>query len=269
MGLPAPSSDRTCVVTGASSGIGEEIARELARRGYGVTLVARREDRLKALAAELVSGQSVRAEVVTADLADPDARAAIMSTVAERGLVVDMLVNNAGIGTTGRVSAADPERELTMLRTNVEALVDLTMRCLPGMVARGRGGILNVASTAAFQPLPGQAGYAATKAFVLSYSQATAAEVRKAGVSVTALCPGPVRTEFGDTAGFSAKEMNVPEFVWVPAADVARAGLDGLDAGRTVVIPGLLNKIGAVAASHVPRRVLLPILAKGHPALKR
>jgi hypothetical protein len=156
-----------------------------------------------------------------------------------------------------------------MIRTNIEALADLTMRCLPGMVARGRGGILNVASTAAFQPLPGQAGYAATKAFVLSYSQAISAEVKRAGVTVTALCPGPVRTEFGDTAGFSAQEMNLPELVWVPAPEVARMGVDGLAAGRAVVIPGMLNKVSAIAASHVPRRVLLPILAKGHPALRR
>jgi len=269
MGLPEPSAESTCVVTGASSGIGAEIARELARRGHGVTLVARRADRLEALAAELNTGQSVRAEVISADLSDPAARAGIVSEVADRGLVVDVLVNNAGIGTTGRVSQAERDKELAMVRTNVEALVDLTMMCLPGMVTRGRGGVLNVASTAAFQPLPGQAGYAATKSFVLSYSQATAAEVKKAGVTVTALCPGPVRTEFGATAGFEESEMSIPEFIWVSAADVAKAAVDAFDSGRSVVIPGLANRVGAVAAAHIPRSLLLPILAKGHPALKR
>jgi short-subunit dehydrogenase len=269
MGLPTPSANSTCIVTGASSGIGVEIARELARRGHGVTLVARREDRLKTLADELSSKQGVRVEVVPADLTDPAARAELVAAVAERGLTVDVLVNNAGFGTTGRTSEADVERELDMIRTNVEAVVDLTTRVLPGLVERGRGGILNVASTAAFQPLPGQAGYAATKAFVLSYSEAIAAEVKRSGVTVTALCPGPVRTEFGDAAGFSAAEMSVPEFIWVSAEEVAKAGVDALAAGRLYVVPGAANKFGAVTAAYLPRSVLLPILGRAHPALRR
>ncbi len=255
-------------MTGASSGIGVEVARELARRGYGVTLVARRADRLESLAGELRAGTGIRAEVLPADLTDGDARASIPTAVAERGLTVDVLVNNAGFSTAGPVYKADRDRELAMVRTDVEAVVDLCTLFLPGMVARGRGGVLNVASTAAFQPMPGQAGYGASKAFVLSYSQAVHSELTGTGVTVTALCPGPVRTEFVETAGLDDRVTKVPGFVWTDAAEVARQGVGGLIAGRGVVIPGVLNKMSAVGGHLAPRSVLLPILKRAWPAMK-
>lgn len=270
MVLPAPAPDRTSIVTGASSGIGRELARALAARGLGVTLVARREDRLRALADELRSIHGVRAEVIAADLSDPDSRSGIASELADRGLTVDVLVNNAGLSTTGAVHRGDAERDILMIRTDVEAIVHLCSLFLPGMVRRGRGAVLNVASTAAFQPLPGQAGYGAAKAFVLSYSRATRAELKGTGVTMTVLCPGPVHTEFAEAAGFTEEESSnaLPKFMWVSASDVAKTAVEGLDRDRAVVIPGIANRVGAVVAHLTPRRLLLPLLAKQHPALE-
>jgi short-subunit dehydrogenase len=258
------------VITGASSGIGVDLARELARRGHGVTLVARRDGPLRELADELASGHGVRAEVVTADLADVDERKRLVEEVAQRGLTVDVLVNNAGFSTMGPVHRSDPDREVAMLRTDVEAVAHLCSVVLPGMVERGRGAVLNVASTAAFQPLPGQAGYGGSKAFVLSYSQALAEEVRRHGVTVTVLCPGPVETGFAEVMGLSDEEAasSLPRFMWVSSADVAAQAIAGLDKGRGVVIPGAPNWISAGFARVVPRRLLLPILASRHPSLR-
>lgn len=270
MALPEPAPDRTCVVTGASSGIGTELARQLARRGLGVTLVARREDRLNAIADDLASSMGVRTEVIAADLTDEAARASIPVTLAERGLTVDVLVNNAGLSTTGPVASSDAAAELRMVRTDVEAIVHLCSLAVPGMVERGRGAVLNVASTAAFQPLPGQAGYGGSKAFVLAYTRALAQELHGTGVTATTLCPGPVETEFAETAGFTEEEASgsLPKIMWLSAAAVAKAGIDGMERGRPVVIPGMANRIGARVAHLTPRRLLLPILARQHPALK-
>ena len=270
MTLPAPAPDRTALVTGASSGIGVEIARDLARRGHGVTLVARREDRLQELADELAAAHGVRTEVIGADLAEPGSRAAVVDEVAERGLTIEVLVNNAGLSTSGPVHRSDVEAELRMVRVDVEAVVELCSRVLPAMVARGRGAVLNVASVGSFQPLPGQAGYGAAKAFVLSYTQGIQGEVRGTGVTVTALCPGPVRTGFGEAAGLdpAASEAALPSFMWVEADEVARAGVAGLDRGRSVIIPGSANAVAAQAGRLVPRSVLVPLLARQHPALK-
>lgn len=269
MTLPAPAADRTSLVTGASSGIGADIARVLAARGHGVTLVARSEHRLASLAGELAERHGVRAEVITADLTDEAARARIPEQVADRGLAVNVLVNDAGFSTTGPVYRADPAGELAMVRTDVEAVVHLCTLFAPGMVDRRSGAILNVASTAAFQPLPGQAAYGASKAFVLSYSHALRGELRPHGVTVTALCPGPVATGFQAAAGLSEEEAEsaMPKFMWVPAATVARAAVDGLDADRAVVIPGLANRVGAVAGWLAPRSVVVPMVARRHPAL--
>lgn len=271
MALPTPSSDLTSIVTGASSGIGVEIARELAARGLGVTLVARRQGPLDDLAEELRDRHHVRVEVVTADLTDAAARSAIASTLDERGLGVQGLVNNAGLSTTGPVAESDPEAEIRMIRTDVEAVAHLCSLFLPGMVRRQSGMVLNVASTAAFQPLPGQAGYGASKAFVLSYSHALRGELAGTGVAVTVLCPGPVDTGFAEAAGFSKEEAEgaLPKFMWVEATDVARQAVDGVASGRTVVIPGLANRATAVSAWLTPRRVLVPLLTKLHPALKK
>jgi short-subunit dehydrogenase len=270
MGLPAPAADHTCLVTGASSGIGAEIARELARRGRGVTLVARRGERLEAFAAEIRAAHGVRAEVITADLADPDSRRALVEELDRRRLTLDVLVNNAGIGTFGPVQRSDPERECAVVRTDAEAVVDLCSRLVPGMVARAAGAVLNVASTAAYQPLPGQASYAAAKAFVLSYSLAVRAELEGTGVTVTVLSPGPVETEFGTVAqvNFDVRSSPMPRFMWRSAEQVARAGVEGMLEGRRTVIPGWGNKVTATGGHLLPKRLLVPILARQHPALR-
>ena len=269
MVLPAPSPDRTCLVTGASSGIGSELARLLAARGLGVTLVARSQDKLRSLADELTTRHGVRAEVIVADLADASSRTPIPTELERRGLSVNVLVNNAGFTTMGAVDRSDPDAEVALVRTDVEAVVHLCSLLLPGMVERRSGAVLNVASTAAFQPLPGQAAYGASKAFVLSYSHALRGELRGKGVTVTVLCPGPVETGFAAAAGMSDEEAAgaMPKVMWLPAADVARAAVAGLEADRAVVIPGLANRLSAAAGWLSPRGVLVPMVARRHPAL--
>jgi short-subunit dehydrogenase len=265
MPLPDPKPAHVCVVTGASSGIGGEIARELARRGHELVLVARSADKLQSLADSLPT----TAHVVPVDLTDPQARAGLLSELAGRGLTPQVLVNNAGFSTLGPVHRSDPEGELRMVEVDVAAVVDLCSRFLPGMVERGSGAVLNVASTAAFQPLPGQAAYGAAKAFVLSYTRSLSAELKGTGVTPTVLCPGPVRTGFGEAAGFTEEEMEsaLPGFMWVSAPDVAKAAVEGMEKGTLVVIPGLANRAGAAFAHLMPKRVLVPFLAKTHPGL--
>jgi short-subunit dehydrogenase len=269
MVLPAPDPDRTCLVTGASSGIGAELARLLAARGLGVTLVARSRQKLLRLADELATRHGVRTEVIVADLADQASRTPIPAELERRGLSVNVLVNNAGFSTLGPVDRSDPAAEVALVRTDVEAVVHLCSLFLPGMVERRSGAVLNVASTAAFQPLPGQAAYGASKAFVLSYSHALRGELRGKGVIVTVLCPGPVETGFAEAAGLSDEEAAgaMPKMMWLPVADVARAGVAGLDADRAVVIPGLANRLSAAAGWLSPRSVLVPMVARRHPAL--
>jgi uncharacterized protein len=271
MALPTPKESTTALVTGSSSGIGADIARELARRGHGVTLVARREDRLKALADELSDAHGVRTEVMAADLTDADSRSELPGELERRGLTLDILVNNAGFSTMGPVHKGSRESELSMVRTNIEAVVDLCTLFVPGMVTRQRGAILNTASTAAFQPLPGQAVYGASKAFVLSYGRALGTELKGTGVTVTTLCPGPVATGFAEASGLTDDEAgeSLPKFMWVPADQVAKAAVEALAAGRSVVIPGAANRVGAMAGHLVPKSWILPFLAKQHPALKK
>jgi short-subunit dehydrogenase len=269
MALPPPAADSTALVTGASSGIGVELARQLAARGHGLTLVARRRAEMEALADELAP-TGVRIEVLATDLLDRSARAALPGQLDDLGLSVDVLVNNAGMSTLGAVHHGDAEAEMRMVELDTMAVVDLCTRFLPGMVARRRGAVLNVASAAAFQPLPGQAGYAASKAFVLSYTRSLGGELRGTGVTATTLCPGPVDTGFGEAAGFSKAdaEAALPPIMWESARDVARAGLDGLAAGHPVVIPGRANWLAANAAQLTPKRLLVPLLASRHPGLK-
>ena len=268
--MPAPAPERTAVVTGASSGIGAELARQLAGRGHGVTLVARRAERLAELAAEL-SHTGVRAEVLATDLSDRDERAALLGRVAGLGLQPHVLVNNAGLSTFGTVANSDPEAEMEMIEVDVVAVADLCSRFLPGMVQRGRGAVLNVASTAAFQPLPGQAGYGASKAFVLSYTRSLCGELQGTGVTATALCPGPVDTGFGQAAGFDHEEAEaaLPAFMWETPEVVARRGLDALAKGAQVVIPGPANRAAAVFAHLTPKRLLVPLIAARHPGLRQ
>jgi uncharacterized protein len=251
MALPPPAPGSTCLITGASAGIGEQFARQLAARGYNVFLVARRRERIRDLAAELEREHGVRADFVACDLGDPTARDALAETAARREVEVDVLINNAGFGTTGDVHS-DPDRQTGMVRVNCEAPVALTAAFLPAMVERGRGGVLNVASVAAFQPVPSQAVYGATKAFMLSFSEALASELRKTGVSATALCPGPVETEFTEVAAFKRPASEMPSFIWSSPEDVARAGLEGLEKGKRVVIPGVGNRAAASMGHYTP-----------------
>ena len=258
MAIPEPSGNSIALVTGASSGIGTELARGLARRGHNVGLVARRRDRLEELAAEL--GAYVRAEVLEADLGDASARDKLAAQVEELGMDVNVLCNNAGFGTYDDFSQLDRERELAQVRTNVEAVVDLTGRWLPGMCERGEGAVLNTASTSAFQPIPGNATYSASKAFVLSFSEAVHTEVAGSGVAVTALCPGPVKTEFQDVADAHDFAGKLPRPMWVSAEDVAEQGLKGLERGARVVTPGVGNRFSGAMSRATPNAVLLRVL---------
>jgi short-subunit dehydrogenase len=265
MALPPPDPDSTCLVTGASSGIGAEIARELARRGHGVTLAARREERLRELADELRSDWGVRAETISADVADEGERERLKPEIEERGLTVEVLVNNAGYGSGGAFVELEQDTEAQMVRTNVEAVVALTGIFLPEMVARGRGAILNVASLIAFQPVPFQATYGATKAAVLSFSDALHEELRGSGVTVTSVCPGPVRTEFGEAGGFGGADERIPDRLWLDADKVAEDAVDALEKGDRVVVPGARNQIAALYGQHLPRFLLLPLIRRIWP----
>jgi len=269
MALPPASPANTALITGSSSGIGTDIARELAQRGYGVTLVARREEKLAALADELRQAHRVRVEVLAADVAIPEIRAALPGRVADLGLTVNILVNNAGSTTIGPVAQANHVGEIGVVHTNVEAVVDLCTLFVRGMVEEGRGAILNTASTAAFQPIPGNAVYAASKSFVLSYGRALGEELRGTGVSLTTLCPGPVATGFAENAGMSDElaAKSTPKFMWVTANEVARKAVDALASGKPVVIPGAPNRILAGLSHVAPKGLVLPLLAKRHPAM--
>jgi uncharacterized protein len=270
LSLPSPSPDTAALVTGASAGIGACIARELAKRGHGLVLVARRRERLEELAKELSDAHGIRAEAIGADLSKAASVARLPGRIESLGLEVDVLVNNAGFATGGPFYESDPERELEQVRVLVEAPVALISAYAPQMVKRGSGAILNVASTAAFQPLPYSAGYSAAKAYVLSYTQSLAGELRGTGVSATVLCPGPVATNFADTAGFTQEqaETALPKILWRPADEVARCGIDALDKGRMVAIPGTLNRLSAYGAWLSPRSVLVPFVARRHPGLR-
>jgi short-subunit dehydrogenase len=265
--LPPTRGDGVVVVTGASSGIGAEVAREFARRGYRLVLVARRADRLQELAEELDG----LAHVLPTDLSNRDERATLPDQVAALGVQADILVNNAGLSTLGPVAASDPEAELTLVEVDVAAVVDLCSRFVPAMVKRGRGAVLNVASVGAFGPVPGQASYGAAKAFVLSYTQAMREELRGTGVTVATLCPGPVKTGFGEAAGISDEEAqkSLPKFMWVDTDAVAKAAVDGLAEGKGVIVPGVPNRIASVVNHLLPRRLLLPLVARNHPGLKK
>jgi uncharacterized protein len=249
------------LVTGASSGIGADLARELARHGHDLVLTSRRVAPMDALAGELrAAGAAVT--VVAADLSKQGSAAALAAELDRRHLVVDVLVNNAGLGAGGAFHESDPQRVSEMLQVNVVALTELTRAVAPGMVARGRGLILLVASTAAFQPGPTMAVYCASKAFVLSFGEAIGYELRGTGVTVTTLCPGPTRTGFpavantGGSALFTSPVANV-----MSSAEVARQGYRALAAGKRVHVAGLTNKIVAASGRFSPRALSLPVTA--------
>jgi uncharacterized protein len=258
MALPKPTDASTALVTGASSGIGAAIAESLAQRGHGLTLVARREDRLDELAGDLHDRYGVRAGIFACDLSEADERDRLAAKLTELNLEVEVLVNNAGFGYAGDFASADRERQAQMVRLNCEAVVDLCGRYLPGMIERGRGNVINIASTAAFQPMAKSATYAASKAFVLNFSEAVHQELRGTGATVTAVCPGPVRTEFMDAAELQRTE-DTPGFIWMSAEDLAEEAVNAADAGKRAVVPGRLNFAGSLLGRHSPRTISLPL----------
>jgi uncharacterized protein len=257
--LPEPGPSSTALITGASSGIGEAIAHRLAERGHGLTLVARREDRLRALGTELHDEHGIRAEAIAADLGTKSGRDQVSERLAALGLNVEILVNNAGFGGSGKVHRSDPGRLTQMVQLNCEALVELQARYTPAMAERGRGAVINIASMAAFQPIPGTATYAATKAFVLALSEATHNELSGRGVSVTAVCPGPVKTEFAEAAGLGDANERLPGFVWTDVEHVAKDAVEAAEKGNRVVVPGLMQRAGALLGQHSPRALVLPV----------
>lgn len=242
------------LVTGASAGLGEQFALALAARGHDVVLVARRIERLEALARHITESTGRRAEVVGLDLLEPQAPKRLVDHCTAADIDVRLLVNNAGFGAQGAFQALDRDRQLDMLRLNAAVLTDLTHRFLPAMLTRGHGAILNVASTAAFMPGAGLGVYYASKAYVLHFSEALAVELRGTGVRVSALCPGPTETEFRDVAG--RPRSGLLDRVAMQARPVVDAGLAGLERGRVVVVPGLFNKLCVVGVRCLPRALV-------------
>jgi hypothetical protein len=244
--------EKVALVTGASAGLGVEFARQLSKRGHRLVLAARRKERLKELVAELGN-----ARAVAIDLSKKDSAAKLVADLNANGETVNLLINNAGFGLIGRFARAEPGRLRQMIDLNVGTLTDLCRAAVPGMIERKSGGIINVASTAAFQPGPNMAVYFATKAFVLSLTEALHEELKPHGIRVTCLCPGPTRTEFGDVAGFGGNALF--DKVAMNSPEVVSAGLDGLERNKAVVVPGVVNKIGAGSTRFAPRSVVRKI----------
>ncbi len=243
---------KVALITGASAGLGVEFARQLSSRGLRLVLVARRKERLEELVKELGN-----ARATAIDLSRPDAAAKLMSEVEAAGEQVEILINNAGFGLIGKFAELDARRLRQMIELNVSTLTDLCRAVAPGMIERESGAILNVASTAAFQPGPNMAVYFATKAFVLSFTEALHEELKPHSIRVSCLCPGPTRTEFGDVAGFGGNALF--DRVAMDSPAVVEAGLAGLDRNQAVVIPGIVNKIGATSTRFAPRSVVRKI----------
>jgi short-subunit dehydrogenase len=261
MSLPAPHPDSIALITGASAGIGEQFARQLSGRGHRVAIVARREHRLARLVEEL--GGDQRATAIAADLAVPEDRDRLAARLEALGAHVEILVNNAGLGMFGAfATATGREAEVRQVRVDVEAVVDLMARYLPAMVERRRGAIINMSSSSGFQPLPYNAGYAAAKSHVLLLSEAVSAEVKEHGVTVTAVCPGPVPTEFQEVNDAQFVER-LPKLTWVSAERVVSDALAAAERGKRTIVPGPPQ----VRASFVPNRFVPSWLAL--PVAKR
>lgn len=253
-GAKAQSGAKTAIITGASSGIGEEFARQLAQSGFDVVLVARRRDRLETLAKEI----SGNASIIEADLSTPAGVAAVQDRIAKGD--VEVLVNNAGFGTNGEFVDMPLERELEEIDLNVRALTQLSHAALGPMKARRSGTIINVASTGAYQPVPYMSTYAATKAYVLSFSEGIHEEAKAYGVKVTCLCPGGTRTEFQQVAGVDEKSL--PRAGWMMPDAVVKAALTGAKAGRGIVVPGIMNKATANLGRVLPRSAVRKIAGR-------
>jgi short-subunit dehydrogenase len=244
-----PAFKPATLITGASAGLGAEFARQCAARGERVVLVARRKDRLEQLAEEIGG-----AEIIVADLSEPDAGTKVVAEAMTRDLWIRKLINNAGFGLIGKFEELALARQLEMIDLNIRALANLSYVVLNDMRLRGEGAILNVASTAAFQPGPKMAVYFATKAFVLSFTEALHEELKPHGIKVSCLCPGPTRTEFGDVAGFGGNGLF--DRVAMNAPEVVKAGLSGLDRNQAVIVTGMVNKIVAASTRFAPRSVV-------------
>jgi hypothetical protein len=258
----------TALITGASAGLGAELARLFARDKHDVILVARRREKLDALAAELTAQHGIAAHVIAEDLASPGAPDRIAATVRERGLRVDYLVNNAGFGTAGVFAELDPAREIEEIQVNVTALVHLTRLFLPAMIARKSGRILNLGSTAGFQPGPFMAVYYATKAFVNSFTEALGFELKGTGVTATVSCPGATETEFAAVAG-TEKSLLFKATAPMTAPEVAEHAYRAMMRGEAMAVPGLKNKAGIQSLRVAPRRAILALTAKlNRPAQK-
>lgn len=253
---------KTALITGASSGIGEAFAEALAKEGSDLILVARSKDKLDVLARRLNDRHGRRVEVIAMDLAEPSPGARVAASVAKLGMNVDLLLNNAGFGTAGAFHRTEPQRSAQMVALNISAVVDLTHAFLPAMIERGSGAVVNVASVAAFQPTPTMSVYGASKAFVLSFSEGIWAEYRRKGIQVLAVCPGPTDTPFFEATGAKDLRKTVPRGMMMPVQQVVDESLAALQAGRTVIVPGLLNKALTTTPRMVPRRLMALLSAK-------
>jgi len=259
--LPSEPDPRktTVVVTGASSGIGEAVAAELAARGYGLSLVARRRERLRDIAARLKDAHGVTVRTHAFDLAEDEHRDRLLAQLERDRREVIGLVNNAGTGAFGRVADHDPAEETNVVRTNLLALHDLTVRVLPGLIERGGGAILNVGSILGFAPIPQNATYAATKAFIASFSESLHTELAGTGVSCTVVHPGPTRTAVFAESGAQGLAGRGPGLFWQDPEEVARAGVDAMARGGRSVIPGWTNKLAVLGLRNTLRTPFLPL----------
>ncbi|MGY4711730.1 mycolate reductase [Mycolicibacterium sp. CBM1] len=258
MPVPAPSPDSRAVVTGASQGIGEALATELAARGHHLIVTARRGEVLAELAARLTDRYGVTVEVRPVDLVDPQARMAFADELSGRD--ISILCANAGTATFGPVAKLDPAAERAQVQLNVLGVHDLVLAVLPGMLAREAGGILVSGSAAGNSPIPNNATYAATKAFANTFSESLRGEVKGAGVHVTLLAPGPVRTELPDPEEQSLVERLIPDFLWIDTEYTARLSLDALERNKMRVVPGVTSKAMSVASGYAPRAIVTPIV---------
>jgi len=259
--MTEPQAPRLALITGASGGIGEAFAHAIAADGYGLAIAARSEAELARVERAVTSTHSVPVTAFSLDLSERGACDALAEALADRGLIPDVVVNNAGFGLLGKAARLPRETQLQMIDLNVRALTDLTLRYLPEMISRGRGGIVNVASLAAFMPGPQMAVYFATKAYVQSFTEALAEEVRGSGITITSVCPGPVETGFQARAGMK-RARALSRINPMSAEEVARAGWAGFKAGKRTVVPGLLNKLTAYSTRGAPRGLLLPFVRR-------
>jgi uncharacterized protein len=251
---------RTVLITGASSGIGEAFAEVFAAEGFDLVITARREERLQAVAARLRELRGVRVDVVVNDLSEPGAVAALSAEIERRGLTIDGLVNNAGYGVPGAFIASPWERQQAMLQVMVTGLAELTHRLLPGMIERGYGRVINVASLAGLVPAPaGHTLYAASKALVIRFSEALSHEVRRHGVHVTAVCPGFTLSEFHDVTGTRDSVSKLPAWMWMDAPTVARQGYAAVMAGTPIYINGRVNRTIALLCRYAPMSLVTAV----------